>query len=86
MDLAYNLVMAVEVSVHDAKTQLSRLLDQAMAGEEVIIMRSGRPLVRLTPVESTPTRRRLGTAKDDFVVPDDFDAPLPDDILREFER
>ena len=75
-DLVHDLVMR-EVDVDEAETQLSRLLDQAMAGEEVIIMRSGRRLVRLTPVESAPARRVLGTAKGDFVVPDDFDDPLP---------
>jgi prevent-host-death family protein len=78
--------MAVEVNVHEAKTHLSRLLVRAMAGEEVIIMRAGRPMVRLTPVETAPFRRRLGTAKGDFVVPDDFDAPLPDDVIAEFEK
>lgn len=78
--------MAVEVNVHEAKTHLSRLLDQALDGEEVIIMRAGRHLVRLTPVETAPTRRKLGSAKGEFVVPDDFDAPLPDDILDEFEK
>jgi prevent-host-death family protein len=77
--------MAVEVNVHQAKTHLSRLLDRALAGEEVIIMRAGRPLVRLAPVESAPMRRRLGTAKGDFVVPADFDDPLPEEILAEFE-
>ncbi|HEY7387515.1 MAG TPA: type II toxin-antitoxin system prevent-host-death family antitoxin [Bryobacteraceae bacterium] len=77
---------AVEVNIHEAKTHLSRLLDRAMEGEEIIIMRAGRQLVRLTPVESAPTRRKLGTAKGDFTAPDDFDAPLPDEILSEFER
>ena len=57
-----------------------------MAGEEVIIMRSGRRLVRLTPLEGAPCRRKLGSAQGDFVVPDDFDAPLPPQILAEFER
>ena len=76
----------LEVNVHEAKTHLSRLLEQALAGEEVVIMRSGRPLVRLTPVESAPMHRKLGTAKGVFVVPDDFDAPLPDEVLDEFER
>ena len=85
MNLVHNLAMT-EVNVHEAKTQLSRLLDQAMAGEEVIIMRSGRRLVRLTPVESAPARRVLGTAKGDFVVPDNFDDPLPEEVLAEFER
>lgn len=80
------MVMSVEVNVHEAKTHLSRLLEQAMAGEEVIIMRSGRRLVRLTPVETAPVRRKLGTAKGDFVVPDDFNDPLPGEVLSEFER
>jgi len=76
----------IEANVHEAKTHFSRLLDQAMAGEEVIIMRSGRPLVRLVPVESAPQRRELGSAKGDFIVPEEFDAALSDDILAEFER
>lgn len=74
------------VNVHEAKTHLSRLLERAMEGEEVVIMRAGRQLVRLTPVEQAPIRRKLGTAKGDFVVPDDFDAPLPEEILKEFEH
>jgi prevent-host-death family protein len=78
--------MPVEVNVHQAKTHLSRLLEQAMAGEEVIIMRSGRRLVRLTPVDAAPVRRKLGTAKGDFVVPKDFNKPLSGKILAEFER
>ncbi len=76
----------VKVNVHEAKTHFSRLLDRALAGEEVIVMKSGKPLVKLVPVESAPATRKLGTAKGDFVVPDDFNAPLPDGILSEFER
>jgi prevent-host-death family protein len=78
--------MSVSVNVHEAKTHLSRLLEQAMAGEDVVIMRSGRPLVRLMPVESAPRARKIGSAAGVFTVPDDFDAPLPDEILAEFER
>jgi prevent-host-death family protein len=78
--------MALEVNVHEAKTHLSRLLERAMAGEEVVIMRAGRRLVRLTPVEAAPVHRTLGTAKGDFVVPDDFDGPLSDEVIAEFER
>ncbi len=74
-----------QVNVHEAKTHLSRLLDQAMAGEQVVIMRSGRPLVRLMPVETAPVRRVIGTARGEFVVPEDFDDPLPDEILAAFE-
>ena len=79
-------MVMTEVDEHEAKTQLSRLLDQVMAGEEVILMRSGRRLVRLVAVEGAATRRVLGTAKGGFVVPDDFDEPLPDEVLTEFER
>ena len=77
--------MIVDVNIHQAKTHLSRLLEQALAGDEVVIMKAGRPLVRLTPVASAPIRRKIGTAKGDFVVPDDFDSPLPDRVLDEFE-
>ena len=78
--------MSIAVNVTDAKTNLSRLLEKAIAGEEIIIMRSGRPMVRLTPVESVPLRREVGSAKGDFVVPDDFDDPLPEEILAAFEK
>jgi prevent-host-death family protein len=78
--------MPVEVTVHEGKTHLSRLLEQAMAGEEVIIKRAGKRLVRLTPVENAPMRRKLGTAKGIFTVPHDSDSPLPDEILSEIER
>lgn len=78
--------MVIEASVEEAKTHLSRLLDQAMAGDDVVIMRSGLQLVRLVPIDLAPRRRELGTAKGDFVVPDDFDDPLPEEILADFER
>ena len=78
--------MSVEVNVHEAKTHLSRLLEQALSGEEVIIMRSGKRLARLTPVERAPLHRKLGTARGEFVAPADFNDPLPDDVLSEFEK
>jgi len=74
----------VEVGVHEAKTHLSRLLTRVAAGEDVVITRSGRPVARLVPVERTG-RRRLGMDRGRFVIPDDFDAPLPDDLLDAFE-
>ena len=89
-DLVYYLVMKpqrhVEVKIHEAKTHLSRLLEQAMAGDDITICKGGRAMVRLVPVETAPKRRELGTAKGDFVVPADFDAPLPDSVLDEFEK
>ena len=74
-----------EVSVHEAKTHLSRLLQKALDGEEVIIKRSGRALVRLQVLEGAPAKRKLGSAKGDFVVPAEFDGPLPDSVLDAFE-
>ena len=71
--------------MHHAKTHLSRLLRQAQAGEEIVIARAGRPLVRLTPVHLPRRRRRLGTAKGRIRMADDFNAPLPPDILESFE-
>jgi prevent-host-death family protein len=78
--------MALGVNIHQAKTHLSRLLEQALAGEDVVIMKAGKPLVRLTPVAAAPVKRKIGTACGDFTVPDDFDAPLPDRVLAEFEK
>jgi len=73
------------VGVHEAKTHLSRLLQRVAAGEEVVITRSGEPVARLVPVERTPVRR-LGLDQGGFVVPDDFDDPLPDDVLDDWYR
>jgi prevent-host-death family protein len=73
------------INVHAAKTQLSRLLDAATAGEEVIIARAGKPVARLVPVGQDAPPRRLGALAGRLRVPVDFDAPLPDDILDEFE-
>jgi prevent-host-death family protein len=72
-------------NVHAAKSQLSRLLDAAVAGEDVVIAKAGKPVVRLVPVEQNRERRKLGTLAGKLHVPDDFDDPLPDDILADFE-
>lgn len=73
------------VNIHAAKSQLSRLLDAAVAGEEVIIARAGKPIARIVPIEQQKERRKLGTLAGQFRVPDDFDDPLPDDVLDAFE-
>jgi prevent-host-death family protein len=72
------------VNIHDAKTHLSRLVDQAAAGEEIIIARAGKPVARLVPL-AQQSRIRFGSLAGILRVPDDFDAPLPDDILESFE-
>lgn len=75
-----------KVSVAEAKARLSALLDQVERGETVTITRRNEPIAELRPVKA-PTRglRPWGLAKGEFVVPDDFNDPLPDDILDAFE-
>ncbi len=74
------------VNIHQAKTHLSRLLAEVARGEEVIISRAGTPIARLTPYATSRPRRRLGRDRGLFEVPDDFDAPLPEDVIESFER
>jgi prevent-host-death family protein len=73
------------VNIHAAKTQLSRLVDAAAAGEEIIIAKSGKPLARLGPLYSARKKRRLGVLARKLRVPEDFDAPLPDEVIQAFE-
>lgn len=75
-----------QVNIHEAKTHLSRLLQRVAAGEEIVIAKAGRPIARLVPVSKTAGRRALGQDAGLFEVPEDFDAPLPDTILSEFEQ
>ena len=75
------------VNIHAAKTHLSRLLDAVAGGEEILIARAGRPVARLVPLEgaaATP-RRQLGRLAGQFSVPKDFDTPLPENVLNDFE-
>ena len=72
-----------QVTVHAAKTHLSRLLREIAAGEDIVITRSGRPVAKLVTLEEE--RPIFGIDKGRFVVPDDFDAPLDEDLLRAFE-
>ncbi|WP_394843322.1 type II toxin-antitoxin system Phd/YefM family antitoxin [Pendulispora brunnea] len=74
-----------EVNVHEAKTHLSRLLQRVDAGEEIVIARGGRPIAKLVPFRE-PVQRVFGIDRGVFRVPDDFDAPLSDEILAAFER
>lgn len=73
------------VNVHEAKTHLSRLLERVAHGEEVTIAKAGRPVARLVPINPS-CQRRLGGDAGRVVVSDDFDDPLPDDVLSDFER
>ena len=73
------------VNIHAAKSQLSRLLDAAAAGEEVIIAKAGKPVAKLVPLKQRQEPRRLGVLAGRLHVPDDFDDPLPDDVIADFE-
>ena len=73
-----------QVSIHEAKTHLSRLLRRVAAGEEIIIAKSGRPIAVLAAI-APAQQRQLGRDKGLFAVPDDFDEELPDAVLQGFE-
>jgi prevent-host-death family protein len=73
-----------EVNVHEAKTHLSRLLLRVAGGEEIVIARAGKPVAKLVPIEPRP-QRVLGQDEGLFEVPEDFDAPLPDEVLALFQ-
>ena len=72
-------------NIHEAKTHLSRLLERAAQGEDIIIARAGVPVARLVPMTSPGDERPLGTEAGRIVIPDDFDSPLPADVLATFE-
>jgi prevent-host-death family protein len=74
----------MEVNIHEAKTHLSRLLQRVAAGEEVTIARAGVPVARLVAVAPEKKTRPLGFARGEVWIADDFDAPLPDDLLKAF--
>jgi prevent-host-death family protein len=77
--------MADPVNMHEAKTELSRLVERALAGEEVVIARAGVPVVRLVPIVRHG-KRRLGQWAGQVTMADDFDAPLSDADLDAWER
>lgn len=76
----------ITVNVHEAKTHLSRLLEKVANGEDVVIAKAGKPVARLSAFGSEQDVRVLGRDAGLFVIPDDFDAALPESLLDEFER
>ncbi len=73
------------INVHEAKTHFSKFLDRVMNGEEIIIAKAGKPVARLLPISDKPAQRQPGSAAGKIWVSPDFDAPLPDDVLKDFE-
>lgn len=74
------------INIYEAKTTLSKLVEQAAAGKDVIIARGGKPVARLTQLEPTKRKIRFGLMKGKIKLTGDFDAPLPAKVLAEFER
>ena len=70
----------MEVNIHEAKTHLSRLLERVALGEEVIIAKAGKPVAKLVSITRGRLKFKFGSAKGEFVVPDDFNDPLPREI------
>jgi len=77
--------MAITVNIHEAKTHLSRLVEEVAAGAEVIIAKAGKPIARLTPISAPVRKKRLGLLKGRIKVPEDFNAPLDEATLAAFE-
>ena len=76
----------VQVSMEDIQRDFFAYLQRVEAGETLLIVRAGKPVAEITPVVSTAkTLRPFGLCAGEFTVPDDFDAPLPEDILKTFE-
>jgi prevent-host-death family protein len=75
------------VNIHAAKTHLSRLVEEAAAGEEIILAKNGKPVAKLGPLAARQRKpvRKPGALKGKIWIADDFDAPLPDDLLDAFE-
>lgn len=72
------------ISVYQARAELSRLIERALAGEEIVITRRGKPTVRLLPVEQALPPRKPGALKGKLTLPESFFDPLPDDIIDAF--
>jgi len=75
----------MEVNIHQAKTHLSRLLQRVAGGEEITIARAGKPIALLVPLAPGKTKiRPLGMDRGRIWIAEDFDAPLPDELLKAF--
>ena len=76
--------MTSTYNIHEAKTHFSKLIEKARLGEEVIVAKAGKPVVRLVPMDAPKKRRQPGSARGMFTMSDDFDDPLPEEMLKAF--
>lgn len=72
------------VNIHEAKTHFSKLIDAVIHGSEILIAMAGKPVAKLGPIRAKP-QRKFGVLKGKIKISKDFDAPLSDEILAEFE-
>ncbi len=77
--------MATTVNIYEAKTKLSELVERAAKGEEIVIAKAGQPRAKLVPLPAQTGTRPMGLWKGKIEIPDDFDDPLPEEILKLFE-
>lgn len=73
------------VNIHQAKTQLSRLVDEVVKGKEVVIAKAGKPMAKLVPLAEPKPPRKPGFLKGKLQIAADFDAPLPPELQDAFE-
>jgi prevent-host-death family protein len=73
-----------KVNIHDAKTHLSRYVEEAAKGKEIVIAKAGKPVARIAPLAKEKIARKLGLLDGRARIPDDFNAPLPDEVLAGF--
>lgn len=74
-----------QVNIHQAKTHLSKLVEKVLDGQEIIISKAGKPVAKLVPFNQGASSRKLGLMKGKIRMSADFDAPLPESIIEEFE-
>jgi len=77
---------AKQINIYEARSRLSQLVDRASKGETIVIAKSGIPLAKLVPLTGEKRAIRFGTLRGKIAVPDDFDAPLSDEILDRFYK
>lgn len=74
------------VNIHEAKTHLSAILKRVESGEDIVIAKAGKPIARISPISASSERRQPGSAKGKVVMSKSFMEPLPEDLLKEFEK
>lgn len=73
-----------KINIHEAKTHLSRYVEEAAQGKEIVISKAGKPVARIVPLAAVKVVRKLGLLDGKARIPNDFNAPLPDEVLAEF--